>query len=361
MIEKIIEKYNPLIKNKLKINDEQTKKIFEVCKERLSNFTGLNEQEQGIRFERIIKQYLLKKMNNKKSKGTLFEGLFVFTGEIIQFNKKKIDNILTDFNTDPIKKQELLNSGEVKIVDGKPIVIDIKKEWGSGSKNFNFGKPLRIQKVKTIRGIVKDGVDSENKVKYKKLELTLKEEDINKELKFGVVCKFKAIKGKKSNDDLMILYLDAGSEIIYEDTSVNIKAIVNKFYSFTSFEDLKMQGVKEENKFKIFFFKAELINDNSQNMKPSLTVCKVQDLDNFLSEDGELKTIYIKLPYDLSTDFNCEIGSELIIAGQCWNIKGENGESDFFGVTALGVFYDKVKVETKPVENVVEKVISNEE
>ena len=359
MIQNIIEKYNDLIKKKLNITDEQTKEIFKVCKERLNQFTGLNEEQQDIRFERILKQYLLKK--NKKSKGEDFEGLFVFTGDVISYNKSKIDKILNEYNTDPIKKQELLDNGTVKLINDIPTVIDTKEKWDSGNKNFNYGKPLKIQKVKTIRGIVKDGVDSENKMIYRKLELTLKDEDVNKELRFGVVCKFKAIKGKNSNEETIILYLEKGEDITYENTSVNIKAIVKKFYSFTKFEDLKIEGIKETNKYKTFFFKAELITDNSQNMKPSIMVCKVQDLDNFLTSDIEMETTYVKLPGDIADNFNCEMGSEIIIAGQCWNIPGENGKESFFGVNALGVFYDSVKVETLPVENVIEKVVSNDQ
>ena len=89
-------------------------------------------------------------------------------------------------------------------------------------------------------------------------------------------------------------------------------------------------------------------------------VCKDQDLDKFLDEGTELNELYVKMPVDIAFDFNCEMGSELIIAAQCWNVEGKGEEKDFFGVTALGVFYDKVKVETVPVENVIEKVVSEE-
>ena len=204
MIEKIMEKYKTLIMKKLKIDSKQTEAIFEVCKDRLSAFTGIGEAEQEVKFERILKQYLQKKLS-KNSKGEDFEGLFVFTGDVIHFNQKNIDKILFKFNEDPISRQGMLNSGEVKLIDGVPTVMDMKEFWKGGSKNFNYNKPLKVQRVKTIRGIVKDGTDEKGMIIYRKLELTLKENDVTKKLKFGVVCNFRAIKGKNSNEDTMIL------------------------------------------------------------------------------------------------------------------------------------------------------------
>jgi len=348
----IKEKYNELVKKKLNIKDEQALEIFNTCKERLDKFMGLTPEEEVIRFERILKQFLIKKKSNK---GKEFEGLFILTNNVSEYNKKKIENALFDFE-DPIKKQSMLDSGEIKIINGNPVVIDIRKTWDSGSKNYNYGKPVKVQLKKTIGGIVKTGIDSNGKPIYKKMELNLSNNDVYANIILGKVCNFNAIQGKVAKEDgTLIFYLANGSSINYKDINVDMIQIAKKFFTFTDFSKLKELSMKPKNKYNTFFFEAELINDNSQSEKPSIMVAPKQDLNSFLTSEEDIVTTYVKLPDDLAKDFVCAVGSPIIIAGQCWNISGKEGEDDFFGITARGVFYTEKKIETKPVEIVNEE------
>lgn len=64
-------------------------------------------------------------------------GLFNMT----DFTKNDVEAALNLYNKDP---EQALESGKVKLVDGKPVVIDLREHLGknTGMKNSNYGKPL---------------------------------------------------------------------------------------------------------------------------------------------------------------------------------------------------------------------------
>ena len=116
------------------------------------------------------------------------------------------------------------------MVEGNPVVIDTRKEFGTGTKNWNYNKPLKVQPRKTLGGIVKiEG-------KYHKMNLVLSDDDVEKDILLGKVCEFRATKGKISENGTMNFYLENGSDLTFKKEDVDLLAIakIKTYYPATT-------------------------------------------------------------------------------------------------------------------------------
>jgi len=352
LFSKLENKYKSGIVQRLKISEEKAMEILKEAYQRLQVFKGLNEQEKEIRFERIMTNMCIKKLN---SKSDTFRGLILFMGDVRRDNESYINKKLEEYK-DPIKQKQLLENGEIKIIDDEPVVFDMREKFPSGKKNWRYGKPLQIQLRRTVSGIVQAG-EKDGKPIFKKMNLTISEEDTKQNIIIGKECDFKAIRGSDNEDGTMNLYLESGTEIKYGNTEVPIVQVVKKYYQdrFVNIKELKKKYLDTDEKvrnFTLFIFEAELVTDNSQAPNPNLKVGAPFSFNELLkTPDEELTSIYVKLPTDIALNFNAAPNSTILIAGTCWNIVDDKGErEDFFGVTAKGIFYNEKKIETKKIE-----------
>lgn len=90
--------------------------------------------KENLALRELNRRYSGPPDKTKKIKVCVF-GLFNLT----DFNAKALDEAMKKYATDPTSA---LEQGYVKIVDGKPEVLDLKKTFGNNIENKNYGKPL---------------------------------------------------------------------------------------------------------------------------------------------------------------------------------------------------------------------------
>lgn len=347
-----IEKYKSGIVAKLKCDNTKAEAILKEAELRLNSFPNLTDEDKEKRFEKIITLMLRKRLSSKAEQ---FEGVILFESDARKDNENYINKILEEFKKDPIRKAKLLETGEVKEVGGKLIVFDMKEKFKSGLKNWNYKKPLIVQDRKSISGIVKD---PKKKDEFVKMNISLSGADVTKTIKIGKVCKFFANEGKPMDDGTKTFYFDEGSDIEYSDKEVNVKDLLKNFYkdNFISLDKLQTtyEAMDSENRnYKLFIVEGELINDNSQTGNPGIVLSPATAFEDLIKATDEPVSVRIKLNPTLASTFDAERGSNILVAGTCWEMIKE--EKTIFGMTAKMVYYTEKKIETKSLEGLSEE------
>ena len=349
-----LDKYKTGIIAKLSCDDKKATYILKEAEERLKCFSNLSDEDKEKRFEKIITYMLRKKLS---SKATQFEGVILLESSIMNSNERKINEILDDYKRDPIEKKRLIDSETVKEIKGKLVVFDMLEKFKNGNKNWNYKKPLVIQKRKTISGIVKR---IEKADEFDKMNLVLTGADTAMDIQTAKVCKFLANEGKRSEDGTRNFYLEEDSLLMYEDKKVNIKDLLNNFYkdNFVKLDELKATFHKMDEKtrrYKLFIVKGELVSDNSQGGNPSIKLGNPLSFEELLNSTEDPVSLHVKLNDNLASTFDAERGATVLAAGNCWSLISKDTGKEIFGMSAKLVYYTETKVKTEPIADLIDE------
>ena len=335
-----IEEFKKEVSEKFKIPaaevEELSKQTLENVSKRFAHLEGdaLLKKQIGVltRFFR----------NFNKQKAVQYDFLPILDGGVQWRNRSRITAILDKYRKDPMAAEELLNSGDVVLVGGKPVAYDTNKTYRSGATNRNLGKPLVESK---FRIITVEFTDEEGQQLLGEISLNSEDTAVPITLFNPTKGFFSQDKNKKPNGAIPLNW-KRGTKFTKSEVKFDVKKILDarfdsKILPMDKIDDA-IEAVKkgEEN---LFLIKGEL-SDKSRlaSEKPAITIQMAGELGD------DVIDLYCKIPPENVSSFTVPLYADMYAIGQIWKV-GE-GEETFTGMTAQAVYSDEVDVEAPPVD-----------